>query len=130
MNSNPGQAVTFDSIIGHIRNFKPAAIIPLLPLLLMKIVKSVVIYRIAKGLLMVVGIIFALSWIGFDFNHVLDFFGAVPEITNLDGTWIGDVYNAVFKLMVEFVQGIAEQAPPPPDGQKLLDALKNVITGG
>lgn len=117
----------FEKFIGELKSFKPMAIVNNLGLILTKFVKVAVILRLVKGFVILLGLLTLLKWLGFDFSHVLEFFGSLPELFNMNETWLGDVYNIIFKKVLEFVNGVADNAPEPPNGQKILDAIKKVI---
>lgn len=116
-----------ENVISTVRSAQPGLVIANLSMILTKTIKFLVIYRIVRGFVILIGLITLLKWIGYDFTHVLNFFAALPEMTNLDETWLGDVYNAIFKQVLDFINGIAENAPPPPDGQKIMNEIKNVV---
>ncbi len=116
-----------DVFFRELKAFKPAIIIANLGLILSKFIKVAVIFRIVKGFVILIGTIALLKWIGFDFSHVLNFFGGVPEMTNTQNTWLGDVYTTIFKKVLLFVNSIADNAPKAPDGTKILEALKKLF---
>lgn len=119
-----------EKALGELKAFRPILIVSNLGLILTKFIKFLVIYRIVRGFVILIGLITLLKWIGYDFSHVMHFFGSLPELTNLQNTWVGEVYNAIFKKVLEFINGIAENAPPPPDGHKVMDAVRKTVEQG